>query len=119
MSDDDSPVNIVASAVPGSSPWKLPAHWKLEVRGKGGMRFKAALARDGELELIEATVPYDKEFEASRLIALFESADENTLSVVAYSAASGTYTRHCSFAGSRAGRILFDDGIPACLAGSL
>ena len=118
MSDDKLPMDIVADAGRSHSPWKLPARWKLEVRGRA-VRFKAAIARDGILELIESVVPYDKEFTASRLIALFESADESELSVVAYSDASGMYTRQCSFGGSRSGRILFDGNIPAYQAGSL
>ena len=118
MSDDKSSIEIVADAGRGHSPWKLPARWKLEVRGKA-VRFKAAIARDGILELIESVVPYDKEFTASRLIALFESMDESEISVVAYSDASGMYTRQCSFGGGRSGRILFDGNIPAFQAGSL
>ena len=71
------------------------------------------------MELIEEMAPYDKEFSASRLIALFESAEEGGLSVVAFSDASGVYMRHCSFSGGRSGRILYDSNIPAYQAGSL
>jgi hypothetical protein len=116
----DPPTNIVAAEeARSSSPWKLPARWRMEVRGRGGLKFRAALACDGHLELIEDVVPYDKEFSASRVIALFESAEEGDLSVVAFSDASGVYTRQCSFSGGRSGRILFDSNIPAYQAGSL
>jgi hypothetical protein len=121
MSDDDVAVEIVAETGHSDSPWKLPAKWRLEVRGKPRVKlaFKAAIARDGHLELIEATTPYDQEFTASRLIALFEAVDEGTLEVVAYSDASGAYLKQCSFAGDRGGRILFDSHLPAFQAGSL
>jgi len=121
VSKDQPTIDIVAEEGRGNSPWRLPARWRLEVRGKGDsqLKFRAAIAHDGHLELIEEVAPYDKEFSASRLIALFESAEEGGLSVVAFSDASGTYTRHCSFSGGRSGRILFDSNIPLYQAGSL
>jgi hypothetical protein len=121
VSKDESTINIVAEEGHSRSPWKLPARWRVEVRGKGGsqQKFKAAIAHDGHLELIEEIAPYDKEFSASRLIALFESGEEGSLSVVAFSDASGVYRQHCSFSGGRSGRILFDSNIPAYQADSL
>ena len=121
MSNDQPTIDIVSDEGRSSSPWKLPARWRLEVRGKGDskLKFKAAIAHDGHLELIEEVAPYDKEFSASRVIALFESTDEGSLSVVAFSDASGIYMRQCSFSGARSGRILFDSNIPAHQAGSL
>jgi hypothetical protein len=93
--------------------------WKLEVRDEGSpIKFKAAIARGQHLELVEAIAPYDKEFTASSLVALFDSTDGN-LSVVAYSDASGIYSKQCSFSGGPSGRILFDARIPVYLAGSL
>jgi hypothetical protein len=118
----DRPTNvIVAEEGRSSSPWKLPARWRIEVRGRNDphLRFRAAIACDGHLELIEAAAPYDKEFSATRVIALFESVEESDLSVVAFSDASGMYMRQCSFSGGRSGRILFDSSIPAYQAGSL
>jgi hypothetical protein len=48
--------------------------WKLEVRDEGSpIKFKAAIARGQHLELVEAIAPYDKEFTASSLVALFDS----------------------------------------------
>jgi hypothetical protein len=118
---DKPTIDIVADQGRSSSPWKLPARWRLEVRGTDDskLRFKAAIARDGHLELIEEVAPYDREFSASRVIALFESAEGGGISVVAFSDASGIYTRQCSFSGGRSGRILFDSNIPAYQAGSL
>jgi len=121
VSSNQPPIDIVADEGRNSSPWNLPARWRLEVRGNNDskLKFRAAIAHDGHLELIEELAPYDKEFSASRVIALFESAEEGSLSVVAFSDASGVYTRQCSFSGGRSGRILFDSTIPAYQAGSL
>ena len=115
------PIDIVAAEGRSSSPWKLPARWRLEFRGKpdSPLKFRAAIAHDGNLELIEDFTPYDKELSASRLIVLFESAEERGLSVAAFSDASGTYMRHFSGSGGRSGRILFDASITAYQIGSL
>ena len=118
----DGPTNVIVDEEGrNSSPWRLPARWRLEVRSSddSNLRFRAAIACDGHLELVEAVAPYDKEFSATRVIALFESVEECDLSVVAFSDASGMYTRQCSFSGARSARILFDSNIQAYQAGSL
>jgi hypothetical protein len=123
MPDEKYSIELVAdSGGPRRpSPWKLPARWKIEVRGKSksNLRFNAAIVRDGHLELVEGIAPYDKEFTASRVIVLFEPAREGRLSVVAYSDASGTYTKQAAHESDGGGRILFDETITPYQAGSL
>jgi hypothetical protein len=103
------------------SPWKLPARWNLEIRSQTSSQvtFRAAFAIDGHLELLETTTPYDKEFTASRVLVFFETTAGGSLSVVAYSDASGIYTQQAAHRGSGAGRIVFDETIGVYLAGSL
>jgi hypothetical protein len=103
------------------SPWKLPARWKIEVRGKSrpNLQFNAAIVHDGHLELVEGIAPYDKEFTASRVMVLIEPIREGRLSVVAYSDASGIYTRHAAHESDSGGRIVFDETITPYQAGSL
>ena len=103
------------------SPWKLPARWRIEIRGKSkpNLRFAAAIAHDGQLELVEGIVPYDKEFTASRVILLFQPTREGRLSVVVYSDASGAYTMQSSHESDGAGRFLFDETITPFEGGSL
>jgi len=121
--DEKHSVEIVAD--PGGpappSRWKLPARWRIEVRGKSkpNLRFNAAIAHDGHLELVEGIAPYDKEFMASRVIALFEPTREGRLSVAVYSEVTGIYTKHAFHESDRGGRILFDDTITPYQAGSL
>jgi hypothetical protein len=114
-------IDIVAAEGRSDSPWKLPARWRLEIRGRDGAnaRFKAAIALDGYLELVEEAAPYDREFKASRVIVLFESVGDQPLSVTAFSDASGAYLRQFSGSGGRSGRIIFDSSISAYQAGSL
>ena len=121
VSSDNPAIAIVASEGRSSSPWKVPARWRLEIRGGDGSnpRFKAAIALDGHLDLLDEVAPYDREFSASRLIVLFESVGEANLSVVVFSDASGAYMRQFSGSGGRSGRIIFDSSIPAYQAGSL
>jgi hypothetical protein len=103
------------------SPWKLPARWKIEVRSKAkpNLRFHAAIVHDGHLELVEGIAPYDKEFTASRVMVLIQPTREGRLSVVAYSDASGTYTKQAAHESDGGGRILFDETITPFQAGSL
>jgi len=123
MPDEPYEIELVAdSGGPRPpSPWKLPARWKIEVRGKSkpNLRFNAAIVHDGHLELVEGIAPYDKEFTASRVMVLFEPAREGRLSVVAYSDASGSYTKQCAHESDGGGRILFDETITPYQAGSL
>ena len=76
----DEPYSIELVADSGGprppSPWKLPARWKIEVRGKSkpNLRFNPAIVHDGHLELVEGIAPYDKEFTASRVMVLCEPA---------------------------------------------
>jgi hypothetical protein len=121
--DDKYQIEIVAD--PGGprppSPWKLPARWRIEVRGKSkpNLRFNAAIAHDGHLELVEGIAPYDKEFRASRVILLFEPTREGRLSVVVHSDASGSYTKQFSHESDGGGRIIFDETISQFQGGSL
>ena len=114
-------IDIVAAEGRSDSPWKLPARWKLEVRGSddANAKFKAAIALDGYLDLVEEAAPYDREFRASRVIVLFESVEDQPLSVTAFSDTSGAYLRQFSGSGGRSGRIIFDSSISAHQAGSL
>ena len=103
------------------SPWKLPARWRIEIRGKSksNLRFNAAIAHDGHLELVEGIAPYDKEFTASRLILLFAPTRDGRLSVVVHSDASGVYMKQFGHESDGAGRIIFDETIGQCQGGSL
>lgn len=97
MPDEKHSIELVADSGGPRPPstWKLPARWKIEVRGKSkpNLRFNAAIVHDGHLELVEGIAPYDKEFTASRVIVLIEPTREGRLSVVAYSDASGIYAK--------------------------
>ena len=123
MPDEKHSIEIVADSggARPPSPWKLPARWKIEVRGKSkpNLRFNAAIVYDGHLELVEGIAPYDKEFTASRVIVLVEPTREGRLSVVAYSDAGGMYTKHAAHESNGGGRILFDETITPYQAGSL
>jgi hypothetical protein len=123
MPEERYSIELVAdSGGPRSpSPWKLPARWKIEVRGKSkpNLRFNAAIVDDGHLELVEGIAPYDKEFTASRVMVLFEPTREGRLSVVAYSDVSGIYTRHAAHESYAGGRILLDETLTSYQAGSL
>ena len=123
MPDETHSIELVADSggPKPPSPWKLPARWKIEVRGKSkpNLRFNAAIVHDGHLELVEGMAPYDKEFTASRVMVLFEPTNEGRLSVVAYSDACGVYTKQAAHEGDSGGRILFDETITPYQAGSL
>jgi len=123
MPDEKYPIELVADSggPKPPSPWKLPARWKIEVRGKSkpNLRFNAAIVHDGHLELVEGIAPYDKAFMASRVMVLFEPTREGRLSVVAYSDASGVYTKQAAHESDGGGRILFDETITPYQAGSL
>jgi hypothetical protein len=103
------------------SPWKLPARWRVEIRGKSkpNLRFVAAIAHDGQLEVVEGLTPYDKEFTASRVILLFQPTREGRLSVIVYSDASGAYRMQSSHESDGSGRFLFDETITPFEGGSL
>lgn len=103
------------------SPWKLPARWRIEVRGTStpNLPFHAAIAYDGRLELVDEVAPYDKEFTASRVVVLVEPMREGRLAVVIYSDAAGIYTKHASHESEGGGRFLFDETITPYQAGGL
>jgi hypothetical protein len=123
MPDETYSIEVVAdSGAPRPpSPWTLPARWRIEVRGKSkpNLRFNAAFVRDGHLELVEGIAPYDKEFTASRVMVLIEPSGEGRLSLVAYSDASGIYTKQAAHESDGGGRIVFDETITPYQAGSL
>jgi len=121
--DDKYQIEIVATTggPKPPSPWKLPARWRIEVRGKSkpNLRFNAAIAHDGHLELVEGIAPYDKEFTASRVIVLFAPTREGRLSVVVHSDAGGTFTKHAGHESDGSGRFVFDETITQYQIGSL
>jgi hypothetical protein len=102
-------------------PFPVPTRWRIEVRSDSGIEFnfKAAIAHDGQLELIESSTPLDRAFTASRYIGLFEGPKGCKLRVTAFVEIGGRYLPQASSAGDRGCKLIFDQGFQAYGAGSL
>jgi len=70
--------NIEIGSITGTSRPQDPVDFRILVSSaKTGreVRFKGAIGQNGVLDLVETTTPYEKEFCAHNVIAMFESLD--------------------------------------------
>jgi len=113
----------IAEAIgsPSATPFPVPARWRIEVRSGSGaeFKFKAAIAHDGQLELIETNTPVDRSFTGSRYIALFEAPENCNLKVSAFVEVNGHFLPQASSGGDKACKLIFDASWGAFGAGSL
>ena len=88
--------------------------YELRVTSEKGpmvVAFRGAIGHDSQLELIEASTPYSRVLDASRLTAMFESIDSSqSLSVELYGELEGETKVIASF-GGYAGRIIEEPGL--------
>ena len=106
---------VLSQALQSGARDRGPKHYRLRIMGadgREGVRFKAAVSRNGRLELYVEETPFEVEFTATRIAALFEAVSGNAALKVELISEVGGEQRVVSSFGGEAGAIFKDPREP-------
>jgi hypothetical protein len=93
--------------------FSLPARWSIRVQSLGDqpVLLKVAIGFDENLEMVEASTPFQFDFVASRYTALVAASADGRFSAEVWSDIYGEFSQNGGFTGTR-GKLLFQPSGP-------